>query len=68
MTKHNHNQFYRGILFALLGGLGLDFLLVHQLIDHHHIYNHPSVNIVEPVLAVIFIIIAVIILRKEYKN
>ena len=63
-----HNQFYRGILVALTGGLALDFLLVHQIIDHHHLYNHPSVNIVEPVLAVVFIIIAVMVFRREFHS
>ena len=66
MTKHN--QFYRGILFALTAGLALDFLLVHQLFNHHHLYDGPSVNIVEPALAVVFIIIAVIALRREFKS
>ena len=63
-----HNQFYRGIFFALAGGLALDFLLVHQIIDHHHLYNHPSVNIVEPVLAVVLIIIAVMVFRREFNS
>lgn len=63
-----HDRFYRGVFFALAGGLALDFLFVHQLANHHHLYNHPSVNIVEPVLAIILIIIAVILFRKEYKG
>lgn len=66
MTRHN--QFYRGILFALTAGLALDFLLVHQLINHHHLYDHPSVNIVEPGLAVVFIIIAIIVFKREFKG
>lgn len=63
-----HNQFYRGVLFALMAGLALDFLLVHQLIDHHHLYDRPSVDIVEPALAVVFIIIAIIVFKKEFRS
>lgn len=65
MTKHK--QFWRGILFAGSAGLALDFLLVHQLMDHHHLYEDPSVNIVEPVLALVLIFVAIVVFRKEFK-
>ena len=66
MTKHR--QFYKGMLFAVTAGLAMDFILVHQLIDHHHIYDHPSVNVVEPFLAIVFIIIAIIVFKKEFRK
>ena len=66
MTKHN--QFYRGIFFALAASLALDFLLVHQLINHHHLYDGSSVDVVETTLAVIFIIIAGIVFKREFKG
>lgn len=65
---NKHSKFYRGILFALTAGLALDFLVVHQFMNHHHLYDGSSVNIVEPALAVVFVIIAVIVIRKEFKG
>lgn len=63
---NKHSKFYRGILFAFTIGLALDFLVVHQFMNHHHLYDSSSVNIVEPALAVAFIIIAIIVVRKEF--
>lgn len=69
MKKRNkHKPFFRGIIagISLLGFL--DILLVHWILKSHRIYNHPSVEIAEPLLFVLAIIIGIIFFYKEYKN
>ncbi len=63
-----HKPFLRGI-FAGIAILGIfDLLIVHWIFKSHRIYNHPSVDIAEPILFIIAIIISGIMFYLEYKK
>jgi len=62
-----HDKFLQGAYFAISAGLAFDLIILHQVFDHHHLYNHPSVNMVEMLLAAILMIIAAMIYKKEFK-
>lgn len=64
----NHTKFYRGIFYGFALVALIDLPIIHMLIQHHRLYQHWSVNIVEPLLSIIALIVLIYIHRLEFKK
>jgi len=68
MNKKTNKSFIKGIIAGISLTAIFDLLIVHWIFGLHRIYNHQSVNIVEPLLFVLGIIIVAFIFYYEYKK
>lgn len=68
MINKKHSSFFRGVLAGIALVAFVDILFFHLLLGSHRIYYRSSVDIVEPLIVIIALIVFLIIVKKELKR
>lgn len=61
-------SFVRGIIAGIAIVLVIDFPVVHWILGWHRTYNSSSVEIVEPIIFVLALVVLVKIIYDEYRK
>lgn len=64
--KMKNKSFVRGIIAGIAIIVVIDFPVVHWILGWHRTFNGPSVDIVEPILFVLAIIVLAKMVYDEY--